>query len=259
MVIRKIRLAGLFASIFFVGIISGMIFRDAFWHRAGHFLLESTSGAHFNENRVSLKTRKIVLSRDANAFDSEQDSKYVHKFINVKPSETALLLIDVWDMANEPNDGWSERATRHTKNQIVPLITLARKKGIKIFHAYHGAKCSSEIVPQDNEIMIGYNRLPRFLKTVYFTSLLWKNNIKTLLVAGYSTHKCIFFRPVGIYELSKVFSNIILVRDATLAFDYTDREESKFVFTSLIEEEYGCSTTLDDLKLAFDQENLLLR
>ena len=221
-------------------------------------LIDAIYGKERNKKALSkevkLKTRKINLSRDQRQIVSEKDSYEKTIIRNIDPTKTALLLMDVWDTTDEPNVGWARRHDEYVEAKILPLINLMRKNKGKIIHANHGFKISPRITPLENEMILSIQKLPERVQTLYLYGYLKKNRINTLLYAGNSTHKCLFFRPDGIYAMSTLFKDLILVRDCTLAFEYLDTlqgEWSKVVFTHLIEEQYGTSTTLSDLEIAF--------
>ena len=203
---------------------------------------------------VLLKTRKLDLSRDDKEYDTEKDSRFRYIQHQLLPEQTALVLIDVWDTTDEPNDGFAQRHDNYVKDRISPLVNFARSKGIKVIHSPHSYKISKRIKVLDEDIVFDCINLPEQLQTLSFYRLLGELNIETVLYAGNSTHKCLFLRPDGIYGMRKLIDDMILVRDATIAFEYSetiDGEWTRKVFTHFIEDSYGSTTTFADLREAF--------
>jgi hypothetical protein len=203
---------------------------------------------------VSLKTRKLDLSRNQQEHDTEKDSRFRYVQHQLVPQQTALVLIDVWDTTDEPNDGFADRHDAYVRDRIVPLINFARSKGIKVIHSPHSYKISERIKVLDEDIVFDNIHLPEQIQSLYFYRMLKKLNIKTVLYAGNSTHKCLFLRPDGIYGMRKLIDDMILVRDATIAFEYANTVEgewTKNVFIHFIEDSFGSTTTLPDLIEAF--------
>ena len=58
---------------------------------------------------------------------------YVDQRLNLDVKETALVLVDVWNLHYV--DSWIARATEVAKTKIVPAMEAARKAGMMIIHA----------------------------------------------------------------------------------------------------------------------------
>ena len=188
-----------------------------------------------------------------NSYDTEYDGYYEQVYRNINPNKTALILMDIWDTSKEANDGWAKRHDTFVKESIVPLVKFARKNNILVIHASHDYKISDRIKVIEGEKILSVGKWPRKLQTLYLYWYLMSNDIEHLIYAGNSTHKCVFFRPDGVYEMSKLLDDIIVIRDATIAFEYHETREgewAKNVFINLIEDQYGSSTTLEDLQNA---------
>jgi len=200
-----------------------------------------------------LKVRKLELSRNQDIFDTEYDSKYVLEEKRFYPKQSALILVDIWDTSNEPNDGFRKRHESFVLNKIVPLINLARKLNIQIIHSPHGSAISTHVKVLPEDILLEVDNLPFQMQSLYLYNQLHKRGITTLLYSGNSTHKCLFDRPDGIYAMRKLLNDFILVRDATMAFEYHSTIKGELmttVFTNYIEESYGVSTTIDDINMS---------
>ena len=200
-----------------------------------------------------LEVRSIELSRDSDTYDTEIDSKYILRKREFNQARAAIILIDIWDTSKEPNDGFKERHESFVLNKIVPLINLARKHKIQVIHSPHSYPISKHVLIEPQDIVLEVDNLPFQMQSLYLHNLLKERGISTLLYAGNSTHKCLFDRPDGIYGMRKLMDDFILVRDATMAFEYhttLEGELVKNVFTNYIEESYGTSTTINDLNMS---------
>ncbi len=79
--------------------------------------------------------RNFTASVKDDKYDTEEDSHYSYDVLEYELDHMALMLVDVWE--SHPNNGWTERARRHIKSKIVPLLKLARKHNLKVIHAHH--------------------------------------------------------------------------------------------------------------------------
>jgi len=200
---------------------------------------------------ILLNTRRFNLEWEAKKSDTEKDSPYVYAHRELDLNRTALILIDVWE--TDPNDGSSQRGTIHRQTKIVPLLALARKHNMIIMHAPNGRAIAEDSKPLPGEIVIASQgvlgdtlQLDLFLKT---------HNITTLLYAGYASNLCVLTRPTGIIKMSERGYNIVLIRDATLAFETPESSEGEWanvMAITMVEQLWGESTTIDDLRSALE-------
>lgn len=167
-------------------------------------------------------------------------------FHDLKPRQTALVLIDVFD--EHPNKALSERVQLNIKEKLVPLVDLVRRKNILVLYALHGFKLNRALSIQKQDVILNFSSSPPF------HDFLQKRNIKNLLYAGYASNMCLLFRAVGIYHMSAYNKyNIIIVRDCTLAYETPKTLKGQWaneVVINMVEAQWGSSTTLDDLRAA---------
>ena len=122
-----------------------------------------------------------------------------------------------------------------------------------IMHAPNGRAIAEDSKPLPGEIVIASQgvlgdtlQLDLFLKT---------HNITTLLYAGYASNLCVLTRPTGIIKMSERGYNIVLIRDATLAFETPESLEGEWanvMAITMVEQLWGESTTIDDLRSALE-------
>jgi nicotinamidase-related amidase len=198
-----------------------------------------------------LTTRIYLPAGDEGGYTTERDGKYSYPQWNLDLNKTALILIDVW--ADHPNDGWAERARENTRTKIVPLLELARKQGMIIIHAPNGGTINPDVCPQEGEIILD----TAGIRTKdAFHEFLKAKGIDTLLYAGYASNWCLLNRISGIFWMAQLDYNIILVRDATIAFETPetlDGEWANKTVINMVESEWGRTTTVDDLRTAFER------
>ena len=78
---------------------------------------------------------------------------------------------------------------------------------------------------------------------------LHENNVVNVIYAGFATNVCVIGRPMGMMNLNRLGFNVILVRDATTAFETAetlDKEEMKKYAITMVEMEIGSTTTVAD-------------
>ena len=246
--IPKHTLLSLMAMAVVIGVLSGLLVQilPAAIVRMQPLPLPQSQG-----NMILLNRRRFNPAQDAQKFDTEKDSTYVYTHRELDLNRTALILIDVWGY--DPNDGFSQRATIHRQTKIVPLLALARKHNMEIIHAPGGRAIAEDSKPVPGEIVIASQgvlgdtlQLDLFLKT---------HNITTLLYAGYASNLCVLNRPTGIIKMSELGYNIVLIRDATLAFETPESLEGEWanvMAITMVEQLWGESTTIDDLRSALE-------
>jgi len=210
-----------------------------------------TSGA--SNGTIQLKVRDFRASSDKEKYDSERDSLYRHETIEVDLKTTALVLIDVW--SDHPNDGWMKRARQLTADKLVPLITLARRHDMMVFHAPHDRPIAADMQPQKGEINLDDAGIA---DTQGFHRYLQAQGVNTLIYAGYSSNVCVLHRPVGIIWMKQKGYNVILIRDCTIAFENPETLEGQWankLAIHSVEIHWGQTTTLQNLADALrDQE-----
>ena len=197
---------------------------------------------------IVLQTRSFGAALDKENYDDELDSKHLLHERIIDLNKTALILIDVW--ADHPNDGWLERAKKHTVAKIAPLLQLARNNRMIIIHAPHGQEIAKAVKPLPDEIILD----AAHSTTMEFDNFLKENGLETLIYAGYSSNWCVLHRPVGIINMRQRGYNIILLRDCTIGFETPETlngEWANEVTINIIEYQWGMTATIDDLKRAF--------
>lgn len=214
-----------------------------------HPTAASPSRIPINHKTIQLNVRTFRAAEDPEVYDTERDSTYKYQRFEVDLRRSALVLIDVW--ADHSNEGWIERARQHTTQKLLPLLKLARKNGMTVFHAPHRRAIATSMRPLEGEINLDHARLAT---TESFHRFLHNMGINTLLYAGYASNWCVLNRPVGIIRMSQLGYSIILIRDCTIAFETPetlDGEWANKVTINTIETQWGMTTTLHDLEDAF--------
>lgn len=84
-------------------------------------------------SRLKILAQRYRLCVDAGEKCLESKFGYVNQNLNLDVKETALILVDVWNLHYV--DSWIARATEITKTKIVPATEAARKAGMTIIHA----------------------------------------------------------------------------------------------------------------------------
>jgi hypothetical protein len=134
----------------------------AYWHHTFVFpfpqlyrwkhnpMINSPTPISGSKGTIQLNTRTFKAATDLEAYDTERDSIYEYRKLEVNLTKAALVLIDVW--SKHPNEGWTERARQNTQDSILPLVRLARQNSMIIFHAPHGRSIADSVKPQEDEI-----------------------------------------------------------------------------------------------------------
>lgn len=186
---------------------------------------------YFIAESGGLLCRKTMSDTERSG-NNEAQSYYQDIFIDINPSKTAIVLIDIYD------DTFLDDLVKH---KIVPLLKLAREKNITIVHALPGS------------IPFVHRSLLPFLQPGDIVSSgegnvdkeLMSHGIDTILYAGYDTFQCLLDKPNGIFHANlrgRNFRNIV-IRDCVISLT----EEMRIVAIDMIESVFGCSTTLKDL------------
>ena len=158
-------------------------------------------------------TRRYVLSESA-GFDTEADNGYAFDNITVVAGETALVLVDVWDdVGIDPMLGENEL------HRMVPLLAAARKLGMLIVHApSEGKEWAGVGGVRPGELLVtGTNGTAGSASRCDAAIRLSGRTIRTVLVTGYDTNKCVVDKPCGMVSLSAQLPGaaFILLRDVT--------------------------------------------
>jgi hypothetical protein len=244
----------LFLSVFSFAVFSlGVLFSKTGERYFGYFVDSIYRDSAQIDKTIRIPIRYIELSRDPEIYDDESDRMIIKDTLYINPQNIGLLLIDVWDATNEPNDGYRERTIRRTQGKIIPLLNKARNVGIKIFHSPNGSAITKEIQVLDNETNLSWlTPFPIKMQRMYFYWLAKSKGINTLLIAGYSTPLCVFERPIGVQALSRYEElQMILVRDATHTWEYSDFGKQTFTrtFIEYLEHKYLATTTVDAIAM----------
>ncbi len=153
----------------------------------------------------------------------------------------ALIVMDAWE--EHPNEGFGKRVRLNVEEKLVPLIKIARSKGILIIYAMHGVAQSKALSVEGKDVKSDYS------DTAKFHEFLQAKGIKTLFYTGYASNLCLLFRPVGIVPMSGYdLYKIIVVRDCTLAYETPDSLQEQwcsYAAINIIETAFGESTTLE--------------
>ena len=258
---RKLAIALIVLLIFSLGIAAGIILQRA--HIPGSILQRSLYlfQTHITADRneasgkpwptwINLKTRKFAPSLKEGIYDTEGDSTYIYRGQLLDLDKTALIIVDAW--AYHPNDGWLKRARENMKSKLRPLLDLARYHNMTIVYAPNEGEIAEIAKPLQGEFLVDY--MNPIDDTTELDDYLKAHNITTLLYAGYASNWCVLNRPTGIIRMRQLGYDIILVRDCTIAFempDTLDMETANSVTINLVENLWGETTTLEDLKAAF--------
>lgn len=130
--------------------------------------------------------------------------------IELRPERTALVLVDVW-AADGRRPDWDRQTAAVTRQQIAPLVALAREHRVLVVHAHHGRDPDSLVSPQDEDL-VSDGRVDRLFPT------LQARGIDTLLYAGYSAELCLMLRPVGMTVANALGFRVVMIEDATAAW-----------------------------------------
>jgi nicotinamidase-related amidase len=199
---------------------------------------------------INLTTRKFAPSLTQDTYDTESDSTYTYGQRLLDLNKTALIIVDPW--VYHPNDGWLKRVQENMNAKLKPLLDLARYHNMTIVYAPNGQEIAEIVKPSPGEYVVdSTNGLD---DTAELNEYLKAHHITTLLYAGYASNWCILNRPTGIIKMSQLGYDIILVRDCTIAFEMPetlDNEAANLVTINLVENQFGETTTLEDLQAAF--------
>lgn len=186
------------------------------------------------------------------AYETEADNTLVGVTIEAALSRTALILMDVWD--THANEGHALRVDDNVRSHIVPLLEAGRDSGLLIVHTPHlettgknqGYTHHHLVVPVNGEIVVDMvSDASRVLARI-----LRARGIDTLLYAGYASNMCVMNNDTGINNMRALGFNIVLVRDASLSFEfplYVGSVEDGAIHKAMviyIESQYGASTTV---------------
>lgn len=199
---------------------------------------------------INLTTRKFAPSLKEGTYDTESDSTYTYYQRLLDLDKTALIIIDPW--AYHPNDGWLKRVQENMSSKLKPLLELARDHNMTIIYAPSGQKIADIVKPLEGEYIV--DSMNGLDDTTELDDYLKAHQITTLLYAGYASNWCVLNRPTGIIRMSQLGYDIILVRDCTIAFEMPETLDSKaanLVTINLVENQFGETTTLEDLQAAF--------
>ena len=142
------------------------------------------------------------------------------------------------------------RMGAHAKQKIVPLIALARRHNMRIVHAPHdrpdGIIEGCEPLPTEKVVFSG-EKMYQHLK---------EHGVNTIIYAGYALNWCVFHRPEGIISMRHAGGyKIILLRDCTIAFETPESLDGEWALKmaiNMVEFQWGCTSTLDDLRIALE-------
>lgn len=205
-----------------------------------------------------LNTRAFILAGDPrlagdpDVYNTERDSTYSYETRKLDLNRTALILIDTWQ--DHFNKGHLERTRKNMESKIAPLLELARKHHMTVIHAPHRKQIAQLAKPLPDEFVVdSHNPMD---DTVELDRYLGAHNIKTLIYAGYASNVCVLHRPTGILKMKELGYNIILLRDCTIAVETPeslDGEWANRMAIFMVEDLFGVTTTLEDLKAALGQ------
>lgn len=108
----------------------------------------------------------------------------------------------------------------------------------------------SSLLLDDNSRISDFplNQMKQFL---FFNSLAFKG-INTILIAGYDLNSCVYENPIGLRNFRLAGFNVILVRDATVAIEYSAGIDAYDYYISYIERDRASTTDLNALKKTFN-------
>ena len=78
----------------------------------------------------------------------------------------------------------------------------------------------------------------------FFNSLALKG-INTILLAGYDLNSCLYENPIGLRNLGLAGFNVILVRDATVAIEYSAGTDAYDYYIAYIERDRASTADLN--------------
>ena len=95
-----------------------------------------------------VSSRRFVLSQSLSTFDTELDNTWANQTLSVDPFRTAVVLIDVWNDANDP------MLHENEVKRILPLLQFARRVGMLVIHAPSEGKEWSNITVLPGELLV---------------------------------------------------------------------------------------------------------
>lgn len=216
-----------------VGMLVGILLQQ--YHLPGKVLWQIRSS--FDTQTVSHSQAINLEIRDL------ENNQYVYYTNEIELSRLALILIDVWQ------DSPSENL--HAK--LLPLVEAAREHQLLIIHSPSNGQVHQLIGILPGEVVLADGPEGQ----AQLDNLLEKKNIEYLLYAGYYSNMCILNRPTGIVTMAyRGYRNrIIFVRDASTAAGTPSSIEVDSihkVIISLVELDWGATTTVDDVVAALE-------
>lgn len=214
------------------------------------YMLSDNIKAINDTSTIYLKVRTFKPATNPKKFDTEKDATYQYEFKKIDLSESAIILMDVWE--SHPNDGLTNRIRKNINEKIIPLIETARRKDITLIHAPHQRKIANSIILSEEDI-----HLDKLLiySTKAFSEFLNKKNINTLFYAGYSSNWCLMHRPEGIIAMNKLGYDTYLIRDCTIALESPNTLKGEWankVIINTCEHQFGGSVLLKDIKTSLN-------
>jgi nicotinamidase-related amidase len=210
--------------------------------------------------RIRLEVRSYKVAIDHEGPATERDGWYEYEANEFDLSETALFLIDPW--ARHPNSGVHRRVADNIRTNIVPLLGVARTHQLLTIYLPHAHQISTAVAPRPGEVVIFGGEDYEAYEQTYNQQLcglldfLADRNVRTLIYAGYATNRCLLHRPAGILQMAQRGYKCIILRDCTVAIETPQTLEGewiKFAMINMVEDQYGGSTTLDDLRRALEE------
>jgi len=160
--------------------------------------------------------------------DDSNDFRLAPEKLNWAPTETAVIVCDMWDKH------WCKGATRRVAElapHINDFVALARKKGAFIIHAPsstvghydgHPARKRAQSVVKAASFPPDISKWSRWMDADAISdsggeiwSLLAQRGIKNIIIVGVHTNMCVLGRPFGLRNMARYEKNVVLVRDLT--------------------------------------------
>jgi nicotinamidase-related amidase len=140
--------------------------------------------------------------------------------MNILPENTALIIIDVQKLFNDPK--WGNRNNPQAEENIASLLGRWRETARPIYHIQHvegpfrpAHEFKDFIKPLPGETIIRKNVNSSFIGTNLESSLR-NNKIDTLVIVGLTTNHCV---ETTTRMAGNLGFNTFLVSDATATFD----------------------------------------
>ena len=177
--------------------------------------------------------------------------------LQIDLDHAALILLDIWkDHERQPDDGWLDSKQANIEQKIVPLLALARARGLTIIHAPHRQEIADEAAPLPGEFVCNPKNPDDSQRALL--PYLREHRITTLLYAGYTSNLCLLYRPVGILPMRALGYQTILLRDCTVPYvpktmgkpvDNADKQAR----INAVEPLWGMTITLEELRRALGE------